>query len=166
MEIINRSNQLSPFIIRHSLIFRRNQPCQNRSSPPPLRDLFKFPFQSDNWRNNFIVGTVLILASFWIPIIPLIFVFGYLAPIMRQGIEGQDLALPPWTDWGRLGQDGSRMLLVGVTYLLPSLIIFIGGFLLYFATFMAFPFMMGSSGPDLESGEGLGLFLTLIFGGL
>lgn len=131
----------------------------------PLRDLFKFPFQGDHWRNNFIVGTILILASFWMPIIPLIFILGYLVPIMRQGIEGQELYLPPWTGWGELGRDGLRMLLVGGIYLLPSVVIFLSGFLVYFVILMALPVILASSGADLESREGLGFFLFLILGG-
>jgi len=51
-----------------------------------LKAVFRFPFQG-KWRDRFLVGTALTFAGFVIPIVPLIFVYGYALQIMRQAIE-------------------------------------------------------------------------------
>ena len=53
-----------------------------------LNRLFYFPIENKEARKNFLIGALLILASFIIPIIPYLLVIGYLARIMRQVING------------------------------------------------------------------------------
>ena len=69
-----------------------------------LKEVFRFPFQG-KWRDRFLVGTALTFAGFLVPIVPLIFVYGYTLQIMRQAIEGAELTLPVWDDWNKLGKD-------------------------------------------------------------
>jgi hypothetical protein len=118
----------------------------------PLKTLFKFPLQGPNWRNNFIIGAALTLANSIVPLVPMIFVYGYALQIMRRTIEGQDLELPSWDDWGKLAVDGLRMMLVGLVYLLPGILVLLGGFTLYFASIFSWPLLAttaerGSNGP-------------------
>jgi hypothetical protein len=96
-----------------------------------IKTFFKFPFQGPNWQSRFLIGAGLALASFLVPIVPLIFVNGYTLRVMRQAIEGEDLAMPDWEDWGGLATDGLRMMLVGLVYLLPGTIVLVGGMILY-----------------------------------
>ncbi len=110
-----------------------------------LKTLFRFPFQGPDWRNRFIVGSVLSFAGCIIPIVPSIFVAGYLLQVMRRAIQAEELSLPAWEEWGRLGVDGLRALVVSLVYFLPGLIVFIGGLALYFAASFSLPFTMNAA---------------------
>jgi hypothetical protein len=131
----------------------------------PLKTLFKFPFQGPNWRNRFIVGAALTLAAYIVPILPLIFVHGYILGIIRRAIEGQDLALPAWDDWGKLGVDGLRLTLVGLAYLLPGILVFFVGWFLYFVTSFAFPMLAAAAEGGGDAMVGL-LVMLGVFGSL
>lgn len=123
----------------------------------PLKAIFTFPFQGPDWRSRFFVGSMLLFAGFSIPIVPGIFVCGYVLQIMRQAIEGEDLILPVWKDWSKLAMDGLRGTVISLVYFLPGMIAFFGGMALYFATAFVFPLLMSAAE---EGGEiGLGLLL-------
>ncbi|MCX7707054.1 MAG: DUF4013 domain-containing protein [Anaerolineae bacterium] len=75
------------------------------------------------------------LASLVIPILPGLVVAGYAIRIMRQAIEGHELSLPPWDDWGKLFLDGLRWTVLSIVFFLPGLIVmgiglagYLGGF--------------------------------------
>ena len=106
-------------------------------STPSLRNTFKFPFESKEWIVPFIIGTALIFAGMIIPIIPLIFVYGYLASVMRKSINGEVMSLPAWNNWGRLFKDGLRSLVVGAVYLGPGILVSMIGFSVYFVMIVA-----------------------------
>jgi hypothetical protein len=101
-----------------------------------LRSLIKFPFQSPNWKGRFLIGSGLLLASYIIPIVPAIFVYGYLAGVMRQAIQGEPLVLPEWRDWGRLAKDGVRCFVVGLLFMAPGFIVMYAGMALYMVVFV------------------------------
>lgn len=102
-----------------------------------LRFAFKFPFQSQNWFGRFLIGAGLLFASLIIPIIPAIFVYGYLVEVMRQAIKSETLVLPEWKDWGQLGMDGLRSLAIGAVYLGPGFVILIGGWVSYMVMYFS-----------------------------
>lgn len=106
-------------------------------STPSLRNILKFPFVTKEWIVPFIIGTALIFAGMIIPIIPLIFVYGYLALVMRMSINGEVMLLPAWNNWGRLFKDGLRSLAVGAIYLGPGIIVSMIGFSAYIVMFVA-----------------------------
>ncbi len=124
-----------------------------------LKKLFRFPFQGPDWQNRFIIGAALTFAGFFIPIVPGIFVSGYILQVMRQAIKGEDLTLPAWDDWGRLGLDGLRLMLVSLVYLLPGAIVFYGGMALYFVSSFVLPVLMSAA----EEGSGVAFVLPLLF---
>jgi hypothetical protein len=103
------------------------------SAVTPLKAVFRFPFQGPEWRNRFLVGTAFMFAGFVVPIVPLIFVYGYALQVMRQAIEGQDLTLPAWADFYRLGKDGLRGAAVSLVFMLPGALVSFGGMALYMA---------------------------------
>ncbi len=125
----------------------------------PLKTLFKFPFQGPNWRNNFIIGAALTLANSIVPLVPLIFVYGYALQIMRRTVDGQDLELPPWDDWGKLAVDGLRLMLVGLLYLLPGILVLLVGVALYFASIFSWPLLADAAE---RGGDGQIALLLLI----
>jgi hypothetical protein len=126
-----------------------------------LKSVFQFPFREPDWQNRFIIGSALIFASFIIPIVPLVFVCGYLVQVMRRAIEEEKLTLPAWDDWGALGINGLRMMVVGLAYSLPGLVIFLAGMGLYFITSFALPLTMIEGGRDAEA-----LFPLLMLGSM
>ncbi len=126
-----------------------------------IRSFFRFPFEGPGWQGRLVVGVALTFAGSVIPIVPFIFVGGYVLQVMRQAIEGEDLALPGWDDWGRLGKDGLRGMLVSLVYMLPGVAVWAGGMILYFASSFAFmlPAEAGMEGGEVPSGAPL-LFLA------
>ena len=133
-----------------------------------VQEALSFPFRSPDWRDRFLVGSVITIASFLIPVIPLIFVFGYALTVMRQAIEGQALTLPQWDDWGKLAMDGLRVLATGLAYLLPALVVTGVGFAFYFAATFATPFALEAGDeavwPLLFFGSFIVMFLSLFVG--
>lgn len=117
----------------------------NELTTGSLKDLLRLPFRGPQWQTRFLIGMGLALANFIVPFVPAIFLYGYACRVMRQTIDGEELELPAWEDWGKLGRDGLRMMLVQLLYLLPGLVVMFGGMGLYFASFfMIIPIMAAS----------------------
>lgn len=104
-----------------------------------LKDIFRFPFQEKGWQQSFLIGSGLFLLSFFIPILPIVFIVGYTARLLRHSIEGQGLHMPRWDDLGEMGLDGLRVAGVSMIYTLPGILVYGGGILLYLAISFLFP---------------------------
>ncbi len=126
---------------------------------PSLKVILGFPFQGPNWRSRFIVGTALLFAGFLVPIVPGIFVYGYVLRVMGQALKGENVGLPPWEDWGRLAMDGLRGTVIGLIYLLPAMIVFFGGMGLYFMSSVFVPLLIGTAEEASEVAVGAPLLL-------
>ncbi|HOG48301.1 MAG TPA: DUF4013 domain-containing protein [Anaerolineae bacterium] len=113
-----------------------------------LQDAFRFPLEGEAWKARFLTGSGLIFAGMFIPILPLVFVFGYVVAVMRRIVRGEAPAMPAWDDWGRLGSDGLGATLAGLVCLLPGLLVFLGGMALYFGASLAMPFVASGSGDS------------------
>ncbi|GEM_PF-574267 len=87
---------------------------------------FLFPFKDRDWLSKFLIGSLFILASWVIPIIPLVFVFGYAIQTMRQTIQAGEGQLPAWEDWAGLGVKGVLCLVLYFIYCLPGLVLLAG----------------------------------------
>lgn len=103
-----------------------------------LNDLFMFPFQDREARKHFLIGCLLCLASFVIPILPWLVVSGYGAILIRQVLSGEKPHLVPWGNWESLLKDGARLFGIRLIYASPLLLLLIPIFLLSFA-FPIFP---------------------------
>lgn len=134
-----------------------------------LKEIFTFPFRDPDWKNSFVVGSAIIIASCVIPILPLILVYGYVLQVMRRAIEGEKLTLPPWDNWGRLATDGLRTMVVSFFYLLPGVLVMLGGTAVYFIGLMGAP-MAGQTGDEAWVFSFLGsmavMFLSMFVGTL
>jgi hypothetical protein len=53
-----------------------------------LRQLLRFPLQDPNWRNKFLIGSVIVFLNFVVPLLPMIALGGYCLKVMRQGVRG------------------------------------------------------------------------------
>lgn len=112
-----------------------------------LKALFSYPFRQPNWQSKMLVLGLLFAAGFIIPVIPWLFVAGYVAEIMRrQALEGGEPELPEWDDWGRLVVDGLRLGVIGFVLSLPATIVFLVGFGMYFAS--TFPLMLSEGNEE------------------
>jgi Protein of unknown function (DUF4013) len=99
-----------------------------------LRMVYRFPFQSPRWQSRYLIGVGFSILGFIVPVIPWIFLAGYLMRVLRNSIDGKDLELPDWADWGDLALDGLRYLVVTTIFLLPSILVFVFGMGFYFFT--------------------------------
>jgi len=113
-----------------------------------LKNLLRFPFRDPDWQSRFVIGIGLSLAGAFIPILPTLFVYGYVLQVMRQAIEGERVHLPEWDNWGDLGLDGLRATVVSLVYYLPGFVIMFGGMAIYMVVPFAFPLLFGFGGED------------------
>jgi hypothetical protein len=120
-------------------------------STASLKRLVRFPFQDGKWASRFLIGSLLTLANYVIPIVPSIFVFGYILRVMRQTIAGEEPTLPTWDDWGRMFKEGLGAMVAGLVYFLPALLVLIGGMVLYFVGILYLPFTAGTSAQPEET---------------
>ena len=88
-----------------------------------LSKLFLFPIKDNEARRNFIITSLVYLASFIIPILPLIAIMGYTARIMRQVVNGEEPHMTVWDDWESLLKDGLYLFGVRMIYMLPLFVI-------------------------------------------
>jgi hypothetical protein len=142
-------------------------------STTSLKRLVRFPFQDNKWASRFLVGTLLTLANYILPIVPGIFVSGYILRVMRQTVAGEEPALPAWDDWGGMFKDGLGAMVLGLVYFFPALLVLIGGMVLYFVGTLYLPFT-ASAQPDgalaqmtmLTLGSMAIMFLSMFLGTL
>jgi len=111
-----------------------------------------FPFQGKSWGVKILIGVALFFANFLV--VPLLFVMGYSAQVMKRIIvKDEDPEMPEWNDWGTLLLDGLKLYGAVLIYELPSLILIIGGYFLGMALNIGFslatvPIMANSSDPS------------------
>lgn len=128
-----------------------------------LNDLFLFPIRDQEARKYFLVGCLVYLTGFFIPVVPWFFVAGYQAILIRQVLNGEQPHLVKWENWETLFRDGARVVGLRLTYASPLLILF-GGIMFLF---IAFPFSI-SIFPIIDSQSSGLLFaiLMMLFTGL
>ena len=88
-----------------------------------LNHLLTFPVKDAEARKQFLIGSLIYLASFIIPIIPLLFATGYMMRIMRQVLKGEQPRMIEWDEWGEMLVDGARLFFVRLVYMLPFLLL-------------------------------------------
>jgi hypothetical protein len=114
--------------------------------------LIAFPVRGEKWAEKMLVGSGIVLVGCLIPILPLIFVYGYAVRIMLQAIGGDALELPGWRDWEKLASYGVRAMVIGLVFSLPAILVFTVGFGLYMMSTLAL------SAGDTGSGWPFGLW--------
>lgn len=119
-----------------------------------LNHLFLFPVEDARARKQFIIGALLILAGFIIPILPYLLIMGYTMRIMRQVFDGQKPFMPEWDDWETLLKDGLKLFGIRLVYSLPVFIIMIP-----FAAFVFFGVLFLPGGSDFEAAFSISMFI-------
>ena len=127
-----------------------------------IKEILRFPFQSQDWQKKFILGSLMVFANSLIPFVPLLLLGGYYLSIMKKTLFDEELALPAWEDWESYLKDGLRGLAVYFVYFLPSMIVGFLGMLIYFGFLFIFSL---ESNALYEPGLVIGLwvFMGLMF---
>jgi hypothetical protein len=125
-----------------------------------LKEIFTFPFKDEEARKHLLIGCLVGLASFIIPLLPILVLFGYSVRIAKQVLNNESPHMIAWDDWGGLAKDGLKMFGIRMIFTLPILILAIP----FFIATTLFPILMSGSGSsDMEAF--LPLFMLIIFGG-
>jgi MFS family permease len=104
-----------------------------------------YPFKGPQAQKKFLIGSLLTLAGFIIPILPFLILYGYLAQIVQKVLDGEDASMPAWDDWEKLLKDGLRFYGVRMVFALPILILIFGVLIVYLAGFF---FVMSQDRPS------------------
>ena len=110
-----------------------------------LNHLLTFPFKESEDRKQFLIGALVYLSSFIIPLVPLILITGYAARIIRQVLDGEQPRMVAWDDWGGMFTDGARIFGVRLVLMLPFFLLMCPVMGLSFAL----PFLMENASGDL-----------------
>jgi hypothetical protein len=78
---------------------------------------FAFTFEDPEWVQKILLGGVFVLASMFI--VGIFFIYGYLARLVRNVVEGVRYPLPAWDDLGEYFTEGARLFGVILVYILP-----------------------------------------------
>ncbi len=126
-----------------------------------LKELFMFPFKDEEARKYFLVGCLVALAAFIVPILPYIVMFGYAVRISRQIMNNESPRMIPWDDWSGFAKDGIKIFGIRMVFTLPLMLILIP-FILIMTLFPIF-----ISAADSSNAEAfIPVFMVLMFGGL
>jgi hypothetical protein len=90
---------------------------------------FTFVFEDDDWLVKVLIGIGILVAGvvlFWLvipAILAALLLSGYSLEITRRVIRGDAEVLPAWDDWGQLLIDGLQVVVIGIVYALPMIIV-------------------------------------------
>ncbi|HJS17247.1 MAG TPA: DUF4013 domain-containing protein [Anaerolineales bacterium] len=106
---------------------------------------FSYPFEDNQWLSKLGLGTVISM----VPILNFAMT-GYMIEIVRNLMRGVQQPLPNWDDFGRKFMDGLMLVLVGLVYALPILLLSCLPL-----SFMAVPAILSSNGDMQYVAEAL-----------
>ncbi len=91
---------------------------------------FTFVFEDEDWIVKILIAAAILLVGIlfsWMLAIPLILaaalLSGYSVEITRRVIHGNPQTLPEWEDWGALIADGLKVIVIGIVYALPIILV-------------------------------------------
>jgi hypothetical protein len=91
---------------------------------------FSFVFEDDQWITKILLAAAILLLGIlfsWVLLIPLILAFallgGYSVEITRRAMQGQLSGLPEWDNWGDLLAEGIKVIIIGIVYALPLIVL-------------------------------------------
>ncbi len=97
-------------------------------------DDLSWMFHDTDWKNKFLVGSLLALAGTTVPLLglaALVILYGYALVLMRASLLGEPRTLPRWENFGELFVNGLKGILSALGYFAPSIILFLCGFGLF-----------------------------------
>jgi hypothetical protein len=91
-----------------------------------------YPFKGREAQKSFLIGSLVMLAGFIIPIVPFFIIYGYLSQIMEKTLNGEKASMPAWDNWEKLFKDGLRLYGVRMVFSIPIMILVFGLMFIYF----------------------------------
>ena len=88
-----------------------------------LKEIFTFPFKDADARKYLLIGGLISLAGFFIPILPYFVLYGYAVIIAKQVLNGESPRMVPWEDWGGMFKDGAKLFGIRMIFSLPIIIL-------------------------------------------
>lgn len=107
-----------------------------------IKEIFNFPFKDAEARKHFLIGTLVSISAFIIPILPYFLLTGYAVQIARQVLRGESPRMVAWEDWGGIFKDGVKVFGVRIIYSLPIIILVLP----LMITSFILPWVMSNSG--------------------
>lgn len=80
-----------------------------------------FVFEDQDWITKVLIGALITFLSFLI--LPAFLLFGYSLEVTRRVIRGDPQPLPPWTELGDLFVKGVMVVIIGIVYAVPIIVI-------------------------------------------
>ncbi len=87
-----------------------------------LKEILTFPFKDADSRKYLLIGGLISLAAFFVPILPYFVLYGYAVIIVKQVLNGESPHMVPWEDWGGMFKDGAKLFGVRLIFALPIII--------------------------------------------
>ena len=113
-----------------------------------LNQTFALPFKDAESRRHFLIGCLVSLTAFIIPILPFFFLYGYAVRIVKQILNNETPHMVAWDDWGGMFKDGARMFGVRIIYSIPIMILTAP----LFISSIVMPILMGNSkGSEMDA---------------
>ncbi len=135
-----------------------------------LKIFLIYPFKDQKSGTKILIGSLLVFGSLIIPILPILFVLGYIIHISKRIIDGDgQLSLPEWDNWSEYLRDGFKWFAVVMIFSIPLIIVFTTGYFIYMLSFLGLAFIEENSSAVILSviiplfGMGV-LFLSLFVG--
>jgi hypothetical protein len=112
-----------------------------------LNQTFSFPFKDADSRKYFLIGCLVSLSVFIIPILPLFILYGYAVRIVKQILNNESPHMVAWDDWGGMFKDGAKMFGIRIIYSIPILILVMP----LFISSIVMPILMGNAkGSEMD----------------
>lgn len=113
-----------------------------------LNQTFSFPFKDAESRKHFLVGCLVSLSAFIVPILPIFFLYGYAVRIAKQIMNNESPRMVAWDDWGGMFKDGAKMFGIRIVYSIPIMILTAP----LFISSIVMPILMGNSrGSEMDA---------------
>jgi len=126
-----------------------------------INQIFTFPFKDAESRKYFLIGCLIALAGFVIPLLPYFVLYGYSVRIAKQVVNGEAPHMIPWDDWEGMFKDGAKMFGIRIIYSLPIFIIMVP----LFITMFAMPvFMSNANSSELDTF--FSIYMLIFFGSM
>jgi hypothetical protein len=124
-----------------------------------LKEIFLFPVKDADARKHFLIGSLISLAGFIIPIVPYLVLYGYAVLIVRQIFRNESPRMIPWEDWGGLLKDGAKLFGIRMLFAMPVLILALPIFL----SAIGMPIFMANA-SESEMNTLFGIFTVIMLG--
>lgn len=115
--------------------------------PTITQDTLAWLFRGTDWKNKFIIGSLLALAMY-VPVLGLaahLILYGYSMIVMRAVMRGESPTLPKWENFGELFVDGLKATLSSVAYFIPGVIVFVAAYaVMVVSVFLIVPLSPGT----------------------